>query len=77
MFLMNEQTSDSGGTAAVEQRVSQLEATVASLIEAVEALARGLEDGQPAQPRSGQAAKAARRAHELLLLAKAGEPVNR
>ncbi len=73
---MNRQAeAQAAATAAeVDQRVSQLEARVAVLLEATEVLARGLENGLPTQPGTGQAEKAARRAHELLLLAKTDGP---
>jgi hypothetical protein len=56
--------------ATVEERIRQLEATVESLIEAVEVLARGLEGGPMAEPRNRHTEEAARRAHELLLFAR-------
>jgi hypothetical protein len=54
--------------------VRRLEARVDALTEAVEVLARGLEDGPMAEPGDNKPAEAARRAHELLLLAKPGRP---
>ncbi len=62
--------SGNAAIAAVERRVRRLEAQVEALTEAVEALARGLADGPMAEPGSAKPAEAARRAHELLLLAK-------
>ncbi|MEU6810801.1 hypothetical protein ABZ920_17800 [Streptomyces sp. NPDC046831] len=50
-----------------EQRLSQLEAQVATLVGAVRALARGLEDVPAEEPRPEEAARGARLAHELLL----------
>ena len=50
----------------------QLEARVDALAEAVEVLARGLEGSPIAEPENHPAREAARRAHELLLLAKSG-----
>ena len=50
----------------------QLEARVDALAEAVEVLARGLEGSPIAEPENQPAREAARRAHELLLLAKSG-----
>jgi hypothetical protein len=50
--------------------VQRLEARMEAIIEAIEELARGLEGGPMAEPRSGHAEQAARRTHELLLLAK-------
>ncbi len=65
-------------TATLEQRVRRLEARLDAVIDAVEVLARGLEDGplaEPAAPSIGtRAGDAARRTHELLLLAKSAEP---
>jgi len=62
------------GQATVDDRVRLLEAQVESLIDAVEVLARGLEDGPMAEPRRRRAEHAARRTHELLLLAKSSPP---
>ncbi len=50
----------------------RLEARVDALAEAVEVLARGLEGSPIAEPGNHPAREAARRAHELLLLAKPG-----
>jgi hypothetical protein len=49
-----------------------LEARVDALAEAVEVLARGLEGSPIAEPVNHPAREAARRAHELLLLARSG-----
>ena len=62
--------SESAAIAAVERRVRQLEAQVEALAEAVEVLAHGLEGGPMAEPGATGPEEAARRAHELLLLAK-------
>jgi hypothetical protein len=56
--------------AALEDRMRQLEAEMEALIEAVEVLTRGLEGGPIGEPRNKGTEEAARRAHELLLLAK-------
>lgn len=56
--------------AAVERRIRRLEAQVEALTEAVEALAQGLAGSPMAEPGVTNPAEAARRAHELLLLAK-------
>ena len=62
------------GTATLEQRVNRLEGQVDALIEAVEVLARGFEDAPIAAERSeADEERAARRAHELLLLVKAAQ----
>jgi hypothetical protein len=56
----------------MERRVGRLEGQVGALIEAVEVLARGFEDAPMAAERSAaDEERAARRAHELLLLVKA------
>ena len=52
----------------------RLEAHMEALAEAVEVLARGLENGPMAEPQNRHTEEAARRAHELLLLAKPGSP---
>jgi hypothetical protein len=58
--------------AAIERRVRLLEARVETLTEAVEVLARGLEGSPMAEPEDFRPEEAARRARELLLLAKPG-----
>jgi hypothetical protein len=55
--------------ATVEDRIRQLEAKMEALIEAVAVLARGLEGGPMAGQRDQHTEEAARRAHELLLVA--------
>jgi hypothetical protein len=70
---MSTHTQPSGAPAdsALEQRVGRLEGQVGTLIEAVEVLARGFEDAPMAAERSEvDEERAARRAHELLLLVK-------
>jgi len=47
---------------------------MAALTEAVEALTRGLESSPMAEPPDHHIEEAARRAHELLLLAKSAAP---
>ncbi len=64
------ETQGSPGTATMEERVHRLEAQADLLAEAIEVLARGLEGGPMAEPRNRHAEEAARRAHELLLLAR-------
>ena len=66
---MREPEPDSASKAAVD-RLRRLEARVDALAEAVEVLARGLEGSPMAEPENHPARDAARRAHELLLLAK-------
>jgi len=71
---MSTQAEPSGGAAAatLEQRLSRLEAQVGALIEAVEVLASGFEGAPVSAVRSkADEERAARRAHELLLLVKA------
>ena len=73
--------SDSADTvaaspAAVEEHVRRLEARVDTLAEAIEVLARGLEDRPIAEPQDGLAGHAARQARELLLLSRS-QPGNR
>jgi hypothetical protein len=68
---MNRQTES---TATLEVRVGRLESQVSALIEAVEVLARGFEDTPIAAERSvANEERAARRAHELLLLMKSAQ----
>jgi hypothetical protein len=64
--------SESAAIAAIERRVRLLEARVEAIAEAVEVLARGIEGSPMAEPEKHPAREAARRAHELLLLAKSG-----
>lgn len=71
---MSTQAESSGGAAAstLEQRLGRLEGQVGALIEAVEVLASGFEDAPIGAERSeADEERAARRAHELLLLVKA------
>jgi hypothetical protein len=51
-----------------------LEEQMEALVEAVEVLARGLENGPMTEPPNRHAEQAARRTHELLLLAKSALP---
>ncbi len=73
---MNAPAESRGDPTAItlEQRVRRLEDQVNALIEVIEVLARGLEDGPFAEPPGSHADRAARRAHELLLLAKSHSP---
>jgi len=64
--------SEFAALAAIVGRVGRLEARVDALAEAVEVLVRGLEGSPMAEPDNHPAREAARRAHELLLLAKSG-----
>jgi hypothetical protein len=67
-------SSGAGSAAGLAGRVNQLEARMAALTEAVEVLARGLESTPLAEPANRHAEQAARRTHELLLLAKSAAP---
>jgi len=64
--------SEFAALAAIDRRLGRLEARVDALAEAVEVLVRGLEGSPMAEPENYPAREAARRAHELLLLAKSG-----
>ncbi len=54
---------------ALQERMNLVEVRVAALTEALQVLARGLEDLPTAGPGGKPAAEAARRAHDLLLAA--------
>lgn len=58
----------------ITERLRRLEAQMTALTDAVEVLARGLESSPMAEPPDGHIEEAARRAHELLLLAKSVRP---
>ena len=64
--------SESAAIAAIDRRVRLLEARVEAIAEAVEVLARGLESSPMTEPGDVRSGEAARRARELLLLAKPG-----
>jgi hypothetical protein len=74
MTYMRESSESDPAVRAVAEGVRRLEARVDALTEAVEVLARGLEQGPMAEPGDRKPAEAARRARELLLLAKPGRP---
>jgi len=59
----------------LQDRVQVLEVCVAALTEALETMARGLEDLPTAEPGGRPAAEAARKAHELLLAAKSRQEI--
>jgi hypothetical protein len=71
LMFMRESESDPAATAL--EGLRRLEARVDALAEAIEVLARGLEGSPMAEPGSSAARESARRAHELLLLAKPGD----
>ena len=73
MHMRESSQEDPAVRAAVEE-VRRLEARVDALTEAVEVLARGLEESPMAEPGDNNPAEAARRARELLLLANRGRP---
>ena len=58
------------GTTGLTERVGRLEGQMAAVTEALEVLTRGLESSSMAEPPDRHIEEAARRAHELLLLAK-------
>jgi hypothetical protein len=66
---MREQADSDPATSTALTEVRRLEARLDALIDAVEVLARGLEGG-PMAPEDRKPEEAARRARELLLLAK-------
>ncbi len=68
------ETGDSPDTVTMEERVHRLEVQADALAEAIGVLARGLEGGPMAEPRNRHVEEAARRAHELLLLARSVLP---
>ena len=69
---MQAEPSGDAAASALEQRLSRVEGQVGALIEAVEVLASGFEDPPVGAERSeADEERAARRAHELLLLVKA------
>lgn len=68
------ETGVSPDTGTMEERVRRLEVQADALAEAIEVLARGLEGGPMAEPRNSHVEEAARRAHELLLLARSVPP---
>jgi len=72
LACMNMSTGSSSADNGIEltERVRRLEGQIAALAEAVGVLARGLESGPMAGPPNRHIEEAARRAHELLLLAK-------
>ena len=64
---------ESDPAAAALDGLRRLEARVDALAEAVEVLTRGLEGSPVAGPGNHAAREAARRAHELLFLARPGQ----
>jgi hypothetical protein len=74
MNVSADQPSAAKGTMELTERVRQLEDQLTALTEAVEVLTRGLESSPMAEPPNHHIEEAARRAHELLLLAKSATP---
>ena len=70
MNMSADSPSAGNGTTGLTERVRRLEGQMAALTEALEALTRGLESSPVAGPPNRHIEEAARRAHELLLLAK-------
>ncbi|MFI5079878.1 MAG: hypothetical protein ACHQCE_02315 [Streptosporangiales bacterium] len=66
--------SAGNGVTDFTERIRRLEDQMAAVTEAVEVLARGLESNPMAGPPNRHIEEAARRAHELLLLAKSAAP---
>jgi exonuclease VII small subunit len=74
MEISADSPSAANGTTELTERVRRLEDQMAALTEAVEVLTRGLESNPMAEPPNHHVEQAARRAHELLLLAKSAAP---
>jgi len=74
---MSEGSSQAPAAATLEERVRLLENRVTVLADAIQVLARGLEDIPTAEPGQRPAAKAARRAYDLLLEAEFRTPAGR
>ena len=74
MNMSTDSLSADNGITELTERVRWLEGQMAALTEAVEVLARGLESSPMAGPPNRHIEEAARRAHELLLLAKSAAP---
>ncbi len=70
MNMSADSPSAGHGTTGLTERVRRLEGQMAALTEVLEVLTRGLESSPMAEPPNRHIEEAARRAHELLLLAK-------
>jgi hypothetical protein len=70
MNMSADSPSAGHGTTGLTERVGRLEGQMAAVTEALEVLTRGLESSPMAEPPDRHIEEAARRAHELLLLAK-------
>jgi hypothetical protein len=71
---VSEESSQVPATATLAERVRLLESRVTVLADAIGVLARGLEDIPTAEPGQRPAARAARRAYDLLLEAELRTP---
>ena len=74
MNISADSPSAGNGTTGLTERVRRLEGQLAAVTEALEVLTRGLESSPMAEPQNRHIEEAARRAHELLLLAKSAAP---
>jgi len=74
MNMSADSPSAANGTTGLTERIRRLEGQMAAVTEALEVLTRGLESSPMAEPPNRHIEQAARRAHELLLLAKAEAP---
>ena len=74
MNVSADSPSAAKGTMELTERVRRLEDQLTAVTEAVEVLTRGLESSPMAEPPNHHIEEAARRAHELLLLAKSAPP---
>ena len=74
MNISADSPSAGNGTTGLTERVRRLEGQMAAVTEALEVLTRGLESSPMAEPPNRHIEEAARRAHELLLLAKSAAP---
>jgi len=74
MNMSADSPSAANGTSELTERIRRLEGQMAALTEALEVLTRGLESSPMAEPTNRHIEEAARRAHELLLLAKTAAP---
>jgi hypothetical protein len=74
MNISADSPSAANGTTGLTERIRRLEGQMATVTEALEVLTRGLESSPMAGPPNHHIEEAARRAHELLLLAKSAAP---
>ena len=74
MNMSADSPSAANGTTELPERIRRLEGQMAAVTEALEVLTRGLESSPMAEPPNRHLEEAARRAHELLLLAKSAAP---